>query len=84
MKVRPLFLADVVHGADVGMVERRGSARLAAESAPGLKDRNERLRARISAPTKRSQSRVLSFVDHSHAAGAKSFADAVVRSASGG
>jgi hypothetical protein len=73
-----LMVADVVDGADVRMVERRGGARLALEALPGVRlvesisgqelERNE--------PT---EPRVLGFVDLAHASGANLRDDLVVQ-----
>ena len=78
MKRLAIVLADFVNGADVGMVQRRGSRA----------SRRKRSRAcgswatssgRNFSATKRSKRGVLGLVDHAHTAAAQLLDDAVVR-----
>ena len=76
---RPPFEAsDIVNGADIRVIERRRSARFAAESLDRLRVlRNvvgEKFQGDASA-----QPGVLGLVDHSHSAAAQLFQDAIVR-----
>ena len=71
-------LSDVVDSADVGMIERGGSASFAAKSLDGLGV----VRNIIGKEFQRyiaAQARVFGFVNHSHASTAQFFEDAVVR-----
>ena len=73
----PIMLADLMNGADVGVVQRRGGARLAAKAF-------QRLRILRSIVGKKLQSdetaeqRVFRLVHHSHSAAAKEFGDPVM------
>ncbi len=73
-----VLLADLVDGADVGMVQRGRGLRLALETGQACgswatsSGRNFRA-------TKRSSSRVLGLVDDTHPAAAELLDDAVVR-----
>ena len=73
----PVLLADVVNGADIGMVQGRGRLRFALEAAEGLRifgyifgkelQRDEAV-----------QSRVFGLVNHTHAAATEHLNDSVV------
>src|SRR5262249_1741089 len=78
-----LVFADIVYGADARMVQRRGSARLAAEA---FQDRTvpADLFGNEFQGHQASQSRVLGLVDHSHPTRTESFQDAIVRNRSRG
>ena len=73
-----IVLANVVNRADVGMIERRGSARLAAETFQKLMILGKLLRQELERHTS-AELRVLGLVDHAHAARTQLFNDAIVR-----
>ena len=73
-----VLLADVVDGADVGVVQRRRGPRLAAESGQGLGIVGEVWRQELQRD-EALQPRILGFVDHAHPAAAQLLDDAVVR-----
>ena len=73
-----VVLADIVDGADVGVVQRRCGARLAAESLQGLGIVGEVGRQELQRD-EALQPRILGFVDDAHAAAAQLLDDAVVR-----
>ena len=73
-----VVLADFVDGADVGMVERGRGARFAAESFERLRILRDFFGKEFEG-YEASERRVFGFVDHTHAAAAELFDDAVVR-----
>ena len=73
-----VFLADVVNGADVGMIQRRSRARLAAKTLQRSRIARHIVRQKLERD-KASQARVLGLVDDTHAAAAELFDNAVVR-----
>ena len=70
--------ADFVYGANVGMVQGRGCARLSCESVPALAGLVRHPRAGTS-KRQSGEFGVLSLVDHTHPATAEFLDDAVVR-----
>ena len=74
-----LLLADVVNGADVGMVQRGSRLSFAPESLQSLADLCATSSGRNFRATKRSQARVFGLVDHTHPAAAQLLDNAVVR-----
>ena len=79
MKAWPFCFADVVDGADVGMIQSGSGLRLAPEALERLTDLWATSSGRNFSATKRSQARVFGLVDDAHAAAAQLFDDAVVR-----
>ena len=73
-----VLLADVVNGADIRMIERRRSPRLAAESLQRLPVLGHFLRQEFQRDEAVKPS-VFRLVNHTHAAAAKLFDDAVMR-----
>ena len=73
-----VLLADIVDGADVGVIQRRRGARLAAESGQGLGIVGEVRRQELQRD-EALQPRILGFVDDAHSAAAQLLGDAVVR-----
>ena len=78
MKALAVLLADVVNGADIGMVQRRCGLRFAPKSRQGLGIAGHFVGQKLQRD-KAVQARVLGFVDHAHATAAELFDDAVVR-----
>ena len=78
MKARPLVLVDFVNGADVGMIQRRGSLCFALETRQSVgilaRDSSRKELER----DKAVQSQVFGLVHHAHAAAAQLVEDAVV------
>jgi len=70
--------ADIVNGANVGMIQRRGRARFAAKSLDGLNVLRNVVRKELEGNTA-AKAGVLGFVDHAHAAATEFFKDAVMR-----
>ena len=77
MKVCAVFFADVVDGADVGMVESGGGFGFAAKAAEGLGIFGEVVGKKFQSD-EAVEARVLSLVDDSHAAAAEHLDDAVM------
>jgi hypothetical protein len=77
MKVRPFF-ANVVDGADVGMVESGRGFGFAAEASEGLGIFGEVVRKKFKSH-EAIKARVLSLVDDAHTAAAELFDHAVMR-----
>src|SRR5208283_4721248 len=73
-----LVLADLVNGANVGMVEGGGGAGFAAKTLEGLRILGEVVGEKLKSD-EATEFGVFSFVDHAHAAAAMFFDDAVVR-----
>ena len=69
--------ADIVNGADVGMIQRRGGAGFAAESLDGLGVLGNVVGKKFEGHVA-AEARVLGFVDHAHATAAQFFQDAVM------
>ena len=73
-----VFLANVVDGADVGMIERRGRPGLTPETL-----KSQRIVGQIIGQElqrhKAAQARVFGLIDDAHTAAAEPFQDAVVR-----
>ena len=67
-----VLLADVVNGADVGMVERGSGLRLALEAGQRLRIAGDFVGQELQGH-EAVQARVLGFVDHTHAAAAEFF-----------
>ena len=74
-----VLLADVVDGADVRVVQRRGRLRFAREPAQGLGIASTSSSETNLSATGRLQPRIFGFVDDAHAAAAELLDDAVVR-----
>ena len=72
-----IVLANLVHGADVGMVQRRRGASFAAEAFERLGIFGRRVGEKLESD-ETAELRVLSFVDDTHPAAAEQFEDAVV------
>ncbi len=72
------LLANVVDGADVGMVQRRGGLGLAAKALEGLAILREIVGKKLEGD-EAAETRVLGFVDHAHAAATELFDDPVMR-----
>ena len=70
--------SDVVDGADVGMVQRRGGARLAAESLDRLRVWGNIFRKEFESDVA-AEADVLGPIDNAHASAAKLFDDGVMR-----
>ena len=77
MKARPSSFADVVNGADVGMVQRRGSAGFSAEALQRLRIAGNVVGQELQGD-KAAQAGVLGLVDDAHAAAAELVNDSVV------
>ena len=73
-----VLLADVVNGADVGMVQRRSRLRLALKASEGLRISGHFIRQKFERD-KAVQARVFRFVNHTHTAAAQLVDNAVVR-----
>ena len=73
-----VFFADVINGADVGMVQRRSGLRLAPEAFQRLRVLRDVVGQELEGD-ETVQARVLGLVDHAHAAAAELSEDAVVR-----
>ncbi len=73
-----IVLADIVDGADVGMVERRGSLRFTLETRQGLRIATELVGQELQRH-EAVKAGVLGLVDHTHAAAAELLNDAVMR-----
>ncbi len=71
-------LADVVEGADVGVVEGRGGAGFALEPLGGERIGRHRLGQELQRDVA-AEAEILGAVDHAHAAGTQPIDDAVVR-----
>ena len=69
--------ADVVNGADVGVIEGGGGASFAAEAFDGLRVLRNFVREKFQRDVA-AEARVLGFVDHAHATAAEFFEDVVV------
>ena len=78
MKAWPSCFADVVDGADVGMVQSGSGARFAPEALEGLRIAGDIVGQKFQSD-EAAQARVFGFVDDAHAAAAELFDDAVVR-----
>ena len=72
-----VLLADVMNGADVGMIQRGGGASLALEPAQRLPVASQIVRQELERD-EATEPGVLRFVDHAHAAAAELLDDAVV------
>ena len=72
-----IFLADVVNGANVGMIQRGGGLRFALETREGLRVFGDIFREEFEGD-EAVQAGVFRFIDHAHAAPAKFFEDAVM------
>jgi len=72
-----VLLANVVNGADVGMIQRRGGLRFAPETAQGLRVFGYFVRQKLER-NKAIQSRVLGLVHNAHAAATELLDNAVV------
>ena len=72
-----VLLADVVDGADVGMVQRGSGARLALKAAEGLRVARDVVREELQRH-ETMEADVLGLVDDAHPAGAQLLEDAVV------
>ena len=77
----PLVLADVVDRADVGMIQGRGSLRLALEAAEGLRIARDVVGQELHGD-ETVKARVLGLVHHAHSAATQFLDDAVVRDGS--
>ena len=73
-----VLLADVVNGADVGMIQRGGGLRFALETLEGLRVTGDFVGQELEGD-ETVQPGVFGLVDHAHAAAAELFDDAVVR-----
>ena len=73
-----VLFADVVNGADVGMVERGGRLRFALETGEGLGIAGDILRQKFQRD-ETLEARVFGLVDDTHASAAEFFDDAVMR-----
>ena len=72
-----VFFADVVNGADVGMIERGGGLGFALEARESLRICGNSFRQKFERD-EAQQADVFGFVDHAHAATAELFEDAVM------
>ena len=72
-----VVLADVVDGADVGVIQRRGRARFAPQPFRSLRVRDEVWRQELEGDGA-TESGVSGAIDHAHAAGAQRRLDAIV------
>ena len=72
------MLANLIDGADVGMIESRGGPRLAAKAFQGLGISGQFVGQEFQRD-ETPQFGVFSFVDHTHPAAAELFDNAVVR-----
>src|SRR5579872_6551040 len=72
------MLPDLMNGADVGMIERGGGARLAPESFERLWVSGYALRQKLQR-NKTAELDIFGFINHAHTAAAKFFDDSVVR-----
>src|SRR5579863_2393136 len=73
-----IFFADVVNGADVGVVESRGGFGFAAETLEGLAVGRELVGEKFEGD-EAIEAGILRFVNHTHTATAEPFQNAVVR-----
>src|SRR5580704_1203396 len=74
----PVLLADLINGADVGMVQRRCSLRLALKAGQRMRVSGNVIREKLEGD-EAMQPRVFSFVVHAHPATTEIFDDAIVR-----
>ena len=74
----PILLADVVDGADVGMVQRRRGLGFALKAGEGLRVAGNIFRQELQGD-EAMQPRVFGFVNHAHPAAAELLDDAVMR-----
>ena len=77
-KVRPCFLADVVDGADIGMVQSGGGFGFAAKTLQCLAVLREVVGKKLESD-EAAEASVLGLVDHAHTAAAELFDDPVMR-----
>ena len=73
-----ILFADVIDGADVGVIQGRRSLRLATEAAEALGIARDFVRQKLQGD-ETVQARVLGLVNHTHAAAAELLDDAVMR-----
>jgi hypothetical protein len=73
-----VVFADVMDGADVGMVQRAGGAGFAFEAFEGLRIASEIVGEKFESD-EAAKTRVFGFVDDAHSAAAEFFDDAVMR-----
>jgi hypothetical protein len=73
-----IFFADVMDGADVGMVQRRGSFGFAAKAAEGLRIPGEVFGEKFKSD-EAVEAGILCFVDYSHSAAAQHLDHTIVR-----
>jgi hypothetical protein len=73
-----IFLADVVNGADIRMIESGGRLSFASEAFQSLGGAGQRIREEFQG-NEAVEASVLRLVDHTHTAPAESFKDAVMR-----
>src|SRR5712692_9411835 len=73
-----VIFANVVYGANVGMIQGRGGFGFATESAQGLRVPGNIVRQKLQSD-KAIQAGVLCFVDHAHASATKLLDNAVMR-----
>ena len=78
MNGRPFKLADLVDGADVGMIEGGGRAGFTAESLEGLRILGHVIGQKLKGD-KTVQVRVFGLVHHAHAAAAQLLDDSIMR-----
>src|SRR5437870_7133483 len=76
-KVLSLMLSDLVDGADVRMIQGRGSARFTLEPFEGLMVTGQLLRQKLQGDLT-TQGQVFGIVDHAHAAATELFENAVM------
>ena len=72
-----ILLADVVNGADVGMIKRRSGLRLALETDEGLRIPGHFLRQELEG-NETMQPGIFGFIDHAHPATAELFQNPVM------
>ena len=77
MKAWPLLFANVIDGADVGMIERGGGLGFAPEALQGLRVAGDVFRKKFQRD-EAAEAGVLGLIDHAHTAAAKLFEDAVM------
>ncbi len=77
-EVEPLLFADIVDGADVGMVQRGCGTRLPLKALIGLWVIRQLFRKELQGDAP-AQAKVLGFIDNAHATAAQLLRDAVVR-----
>ena len=73
----PVFFSNVVDGANIGMIQRRGGLGFAAEATERRRIFGEIVRQEFQSDVA-TEACVLGFVNHTHAAAADSFYNAVV------